>query len=205
MSETMTVRSMITASCCAVLVGLGVATAGDDSLLRIERSSPADRNALIEAGVTLVTEIDDAFLAVGSADDVQSAAASRSLSMTVIDDAADSAAFALAGLRPGFTETDLLVCGEVVARGDDWLLIKGADFATPECLESPGWFLRVLDFGPLAPARPAPSEYARLIDGTTELIPIPMVQEMVDRIDTPFALAHWSALSESPTWSTRHS
>ncbi|TFG40248.1 MAG: M28 family peptidase [Candidatus Aminicenantes bacterium] len=205
MSETMTIRSMITASCCAVLFGLGVATAGDNSLLRIERSSPADRNALIEAGVTLVTEIDDAFLAVGSADDVQSAAASRSLSMTVIDAAADSAGFALAGLRPGFTATALLVCGEVVAAGDDWRLVKGADFTTPECLESPGWFLRVLDMKPLATARPAPSEYAGLIDGKTRLIPNPLVQEMVDSVDTPFALAHWSALSQSPTWSTRHS
>jgi hypothetical protein len=205
MKETMTVRSMITATILAGLLGLGTATADDGSLIRIERSSPADRNALIEAGITLVAETDDAFLAVGDPTDVEAAAAVRSLAVTTIDRNPGAGRLAMVGLLAGWTENDLLVCGEVIAKGDDWRLIKGDGLETAECLGSPGWFLRVLDMKALAPTKPAPSEFEGLVDGSTRFIPNPLVQEMVDGIDTSVAMAHWAAISESPMWSTRNS
>jgi len=196
---------MITATTCVVLLGVGVATAGDGVLVRIERGSPADRNALIKAGITLVAETDDSLLAIGDPAVVEAAAAIRSLAVRTIDADPGADLLAMVGLRPGWTENDLLVCGEVIAKGNDWRLIKGDGLETSECLESPGWFLRVLDMEALAPTRPGPSEVEGLIDGSTRLIPNPLVQEMVDGIDSSVALAHWQALSESPTWSTRYS
>jgi Peptidase family M28/Immune inhibitor A-like, MAM domain len=205
----MTIESrarLITSAIIAVVFLLaGATTASEESLIRIERRSDNDRNALIEAGITLVEETDDSFLAIGEPSALEAAAAARSLTVTTVDRNPGTGRYAMVGLRPGSTETDLLVCGEVMARGDDWRLIKGDHITTPECLESPGWFLRLLDLEPLAPVKPAPSEYAGLIDGTTQLIPNPLVQEMVNAIDTPFALAHWSALAQSTVWSTRHS
>ena len=199
MTEMIRIRSMVAAITCMVLLGAGITTADDGALIRIERRSDSDRNSLIEAGVILIAETEDALIAVGPPVDVTTTAASRSLTATVIAETTDSTRFALAGLRPGFTETDLLACGEVIARGEDWRLIEGTDFSTPECLESSGWFLHLLDMDPLAPIKAQPF----VKDGPQESNPL--VQEMVDRVDTAFALAHWSALSESTGWTTRYS
>jgi len=192
-------RSIIVGGLIAILLGSGICTAGDDSLIRIEKTSEMDRNALIEAGIVLVAETDDTLLAVGSPSEVEIAATSRSLVSTVIDRIEPGVRFALAGLFPGFTEIDLLACGEVIARGDDWRLIRENDFTAPGCLDSSGWFLHVLDMDPLSPTDPAPLRESEL------LVPDPLVQEMVDRVDTALALSHWSALSESAIWNTRNS
>ncbi|HSN55093.1 MAG TPA: M20/M25/M40 family metallo-hydrolase, partial [Candidatus Sulfomarinibacteraceae bacterium] len=52
---------------------------------------------------------------------------------------------------------------------------------------------------PLAPTPESPPWASR------RQTPSPLVQEMVDRVDTAFVLGHWSAISESPGWTTRHS
>jgi len=175
------------------------AGAADPALVRIDRATDHDRNALIANGAVLIAETEDAFLALGPPEEVESIAASVSLASEVVDLFPAGATFALAGLRKGWGEADLRVCGEVVARGRDWLLLRGGGFASPECRESSGWFLHVLDMEALAPS-PEPPPWADV-----RFTPLPLVQEMVDQVDTPFALAHWSALSQSPTWSTRYS
>jgi hypothetical protein len=197
--------SLVAAALLLVAFGPSLTSASDGALLLIERSSGADRNTLIAAGVTLVAETDDAFLAVGERAEIEATAAASSLAVTEVDANAGSHTFALVGLRPGWTETDLLVCGEVVARGDDWRLVRGIGLTLPECVESPGWFLRVLDMEPLAAVKPPPAHHIHGQDHKALLVPDPLVQEMVDRMDVPTALAHWSALSESPYWTTRHS
>ncbi len=156
MTEKTTARSITSAAVAVTLLLAGITTAGDDALIRIERRADADRNALIEAGVTLIAETNDALFATGSPTDVGSAAQGRSLIATVVEQTIIDTRFAMAGLRPGFTETDLLVCGAVIARGADWLLLKECDFASPECLESSGWFLHVLDMDPLAAIKEQP-------------------------------------------------
>ena len=130
MTEKIRARSTISAAIAFTLLLAGITTAGDDALIRIERRSDADRNALIEAGITLIAETNDALLAVGSPTDIASALEGWSLTATVIEESTSDARFALAGLRPGFTEVDLLACGDVIARGADWLLIEELDFAS---------------------------------------------------------------------------
>jgi len=199
MTEKARARSITSATVAVALLLAGITTAGDDALIRIERRSDADRNALIEAGVTLIAETNDALFATGSPMHVASAAQGRSLIATVVEQTITDTRFALAGLRPGFTETDLLVCGHVIARGADWLLIKEFDFASLGCLESSGWFLHVLDMDPLAAIKEQPVSTREVRQSN------PLVQEMVDRVDSALALSHWSALSQSTDWTTRHS
>jgi hypothetical protein len=192
-------RSITTTLIALTFLAAVIATASDDSLIRIERRSDADRNALIDAGITLVAETDDALFAIGAAEVVLPAAEGRSLIATMVKESTGHTRFALAGLRPGFSETDLLACGTVIARGFDWLLVEEIDFSTPECRESSGWFLHLMDMDPLAAikAQPAPKQEFRQSN--------PLVQEMVDRVDGALALSHWAALSQSTGWTTRHS
>jgi hypothetical protein len=84
-----------------ILLAVGIATTSADSLIRIERKSDADRNALIDAGITLVAETDDAFLAVGEPSVIEAAVAARSLAAATLDQNPGAGRFALVGLRPG--------------------------------------------------------------------------------------------------------
>ncbi len=199
MTETSRARSITSAAIAITLLLAGITTASDDALIRIERRSDADRNSLIEVDITLIAETDDALLAIGSPADIASALDAWSLTATVVKESTAGTRFALAGLRPGFTEIDLLACGDVISRGADWLLIEELDFTSPECLDSSGWFLRVLDMEPLAAIRAQPVSTPEVRQTN------PLVQEMVDRIDGALALSHWSALSQSTAWTTRHS
>jgi hypothetical protein len=199
MTATTVSRFITTVALLTALAGGGTARAEERSLVKIHRGSPQDRSALLEADVPLIAETEDALIAVGSAAGIAAAASDLGLTSEVVEASTENARYALAGLRPGATETDLLVCGVVVARGDGWRLVREIDFTSAACSESSGWFLRVLDMEVLAPYK-APPE----ID-STRLVPHPLVQEMVDRVDTSLALAHWSALTTSPTWNTRHS
>ena len=200
MIETTDLRRINAALVLFLLLWTGFAAADERLLIRIDKNSDLDRNALIEDGVTLVAETEDALLAIGAVAEINRAAAARSLTAEIVAEATeDGASFALVGLQPGFTEIDLLACGEVISRGDGWLLIQGTTLTTSGCLDSSGWFLRVLDLDPLAPIKPPPDvEPGRLL-------PNPLVQEMVDRVDGALTLSHWSALSESISWTTRHS
>jgi len=199
MTEKSRARSIAGAVVTVTLLFAGASAAGDDALIRIERRSDADRNALIEADIHLIAETEDALLAIGSPADLAATLEGRSLTADVVRESTAGTRFALAGLRPGYTEADLLACGDVISRGADWLLIEEFDFASPECLESSGWFLRVLDMEPLATIRPRP------VSATEVRQTNPLVQEMVDRVDSALALSHWSALSQSTAWTTRHS
>jgi hypothetical protein len=200
-------------SCSAIIPLLAVvvlhaaagATDDPDALVRIDRSPGADRNPVIAAGAPLVLETEDAWLAVGDPAEIAAVTAGLSLAATTVADPAPAGPLALVGLRPGWHEADLAECGRILTAGDGWSLVEGDTELTAACLESDGWFIRVLDLEPLAPNRPAPPAWAGLADGTVSIVPDPLVQEVVDLVDTPLAMAHWTAISQSPTWTTRHS
>jgi hypothetical protein len=58
---------------------------------------------------------------------------------------------------------------------------------------------------PLLAVKPPPSQHVGGQNQRELLVPDPLVQEMVDMVDTPTAMAHWTAIAESPTWTTRYS
>ncbi|MCU0302766.1 MAG: M28 family peptidase [Thermoanaerobaculales bacterium] len=186
-----------------------LATAGTagapDALLRIERPPGADRNPIIAAGVELVLETEDAWIAVGDPAVIAATAAGFSLATTTVADPVPAGPLALVGLRPGWDAGDLGVCGRVVTAGEGWHLIEGDAELGAGCLEAEGWFIRRLDLEPLSPHRPAPALWRGLAEGTSSIVPDPLVQEIVDLVDSPLAMAHWAAISQSPTWTTRHS
>ncbi|MEX1309987.1 MAG: M20/M25/M40 family metallo-hydrolase [Candidatus Sulfomarinibacteraceae bacterium] len=177
----------------------------DSSLVRIHRQPGSDRGPLVDAGVEIVAETNDAWLAIGDPAEVAAAASRFALDTEIIDTEIVPGSLALAGLRGGADESALAACGRVIASGDDWTLVHNPQGFTPSCFASPRFFLRIVDIDPIAAHRPPPVEWAGLADRSATLVPDPLVQEMVDLIDTDVALSHWSALTQSPAWTTRHS
>jgi len=203
---TVTPRFLITLPLiiCTTLV-TGSAIGAEQTLIQIHRQPDSDRNDLIGAGVTIVAETNDAWLVIGDPSTVEATASRFALDTQIIAADALEGSLALAGLRTGTDEPVIGICGRVVAGGDDWRLVQNSGGFSQSCLASPEFFLYILDFDPLAAHRPPPHEWAGLADGSTRLVADPLVQEMVDLIDTNVALSHWSALTQSPTWTTRHS
>ncbi len=187
------------------LLACGAVSAGDDSLIRIERTPGADRGALIKTGTTLIAELNDAWLAVGDPLTIEETATRMSLASEVVFTDPGEGSLALVGLRSRETVDELSICGRILAGGDGWHLVHNETGFPPECFESTKWFIRSLDLEPLKPHRTPPPEWAGLGDGSTKLVPDPLVQEIVDLVDVPLALSHWTALSNSATWSTRYS
>jgi hypothetical protein len=204
MNATPRLRTLILLLICTAVFSTHLA-AGESSLVRIQRPFDSDRGPLILAGVEIVVETNDAWLAVGNPAAITAAASRFNLAAETVETDVVPGSLALVGLRAGADESALMPCGQVIARGDDWTLVHNLQGFEQACLESPHWFFHTVDFDPLAAHRPPPAEWAGLADRSTKLVPDPLVQEMVDLIDTDVALSHWSALTQSSAWNTRHS
>ena len=101
MIETTELRRINAVLVLLLLLFTGFAVADERLLIRIDKSSDLDRNALIEDGVTLVAETEDALLAVGAVAEINRAAADRSLTAEVVAKVTqDGTSFALVGLQP---------------------------------------------------------------------------------------------------------
>jgi hypothetical protein len=188
-----------------LLAGAGPVAAGDRSLVRFDRAPGVDRNTLLAMEVVLVAETNDSWLAVGDPKVISRAVDPLSLDAETIVAIHDDDRFALIGPRSDLAADALSVCGRQIASGAGWRLVLGEHEFSTECLESPAWFFRRLDLDPMLPERSPPTRWTGLADGTDAIVPDPLVQAMIDTIDTDVALSHWRALSESPTWTTRYS
>ncbi len=178
-----------------------VASAGDEALLRIDRQSDDDRNLLIEAGVPLVAELNDAFLALGDGDAVIANAERLGYVYAVLDHPDSSLQYALAGLVLEGRDSDLAECAEVVASGNGWHLLKASSFDSPACTQSKHLALRVLSMRALASTQPPPERYQDLQAGSRQpMVADPLIQDMVANLTDDIAMDHWQPIVDvAPT------
>jgi len=174
----------------------GAATPGDrPALLRVDRPAEGGRNQLIEAGVPLVAELSNAFLALGDPTAIVNATTELGLGLEVIDPAPMVSAYALAGLRPGGTLADSARCGEVIWKEDDWILLRSPLLDLDVCVGNPAISVTPLSLEPLGPATPPPPGYVNFAKGMPELLDTdPLVVDMLTRVDTGFAMFHWEGV-----------
>src|SRR5512138_1353328 len=102
------------------------AYAGGPALVRVDRGGPGDREALIAAGVPLVMEREDLFLALGDGSEIRRKAESLGRTGVVVEPDTTGFTFYAVGLRSGAATADLSACGEPVLAGEGWALLKTA-------------------------------------------------------------------------------
>ena len=184
-----------------VLAASGLVAAADErALVRIESVGGDDRNALIAAGVALVAELDGAFHAVGEPTLIGARAGLRPV--RVLDRGADS--YALAQLRPGWTNDELAACGRVLAVENNVAVLAAPRFDVTPCTASPHWLLSRVSMRPLAPSRPVPERFVAF----TSRLAAPLetdarVQAMVDSVTPSRVLEIWDGIINGA--STRYS
>ncbi len=184
-------------------IALGT-SAGNDALIRIDRRSDDDRNLLLGAGVPLIAELNDAFLAVGDETTIFSTAAPLDLTFDVLDHPGEQMQYALAGLILKGKEADLRACAQVISKGQDWFLLRAASFDRPECSRSTSFVLRLLPMTGLQPTKAPPLRYRDLQAGNRRPAVIePLIQKMVGDLTDDTAMSHWQAIIDSA--STRYS
>ncbi len=191
---------------CLLLIGLVAAPvyAKEPALLRIERLGADDRNTLLAAGLPLVAELSESFLAFGDEAEVERQAAALGFETIVIDRHTAGDSYALAGLRPGWSDAELSACAPVVWREEQWVLLKAPRFDRPSCTDSTHWMLQPLTLERLEPGRPPPAAFAHLAAGEPMLLlPDPLVQEMVDAATAGLVLSNWTDVVDVAV--TRHS
>jgi hypothetical protein len=164
-----------------------------------------DRNAALDAGVPLIAETEDGFFAFGDGASISAAARTLGAAAESVSVSDPESRVALVALRPGASENNLVAaCGDVVWRGDGWLLVASTRLELPMCRESSDWHLRPLSMEPLLPFREPPAEIAGRESAGEQLTPDPLIQEMVDRLDDSTTLTHgqWVVDLASTRYST---
>ena len=177
-------------------VALGV-SAGDEALFRIDRQSDDDRNLLLEAGIPLVLEHNETFLAFGDEKALRSDLDRLGYQHAVIDHPDGGSRYAVAAIIGRKLNADLTACGEAIASGTGWRLLKAASFDVAGC-RSPRFMLRVLPMRVLEITLPPPDRYLALQTGGREVNTIdPLIQDMVNNLTDDVAMSHWQAIVDS--------
>ena len=194
----------ITIGIAAVALALPLCAAGPEALVRIDRAQDLGRDDLLEAGIPLVAELSNAFLALGDLTAIEATVARLGLGLEVVDARPEGGDFALAGLLEAGSISDLSGCGDVLWRDDDWILVRTDHADLTQCRARRTVLITPLSLQPLGFSKAAPAPYASLPKHATELVDTDaLVTEMLTFVDAPFALAHWQAIVESA--STRYS
>jgi len=181
---TRSVASLVVLACVASL-----AAASQPALVRLERTPGLERNALLDAGLPVVEEMEECFLAIGDPDLVLRQAAVAGIPAAVVDDRADGGEYALIGLLSGTPRESVATCGETVWGEANWVVVKASSLDDGRCA-SPGWLYRPLGRRVLGRTVPPPAEYT----GELQLTPKPMVQDMVDAMTGDRVQEHWERI-----------
>lgn len=177
----------------AVAFGAVTTAAATTELVRIERRTGADRNALLAAGVDVVAELDHSLLAFGDGAEIVTRAAVIGLAADTVAAAPSDAVFALAS-RPfadrGVTQAE---CGAPLYAEDDWVLLRLASGRGKACRSPDGWWIRELGRTPLRPTTPPPAEYSGQVGDQPRDVN-PLITHMVGALTDDLAMSHWNAI-----------
>jgi hypothetical protein len=172
-----------------------LAQAAGPALVRVDRGGPGDRETLIAAGVPLVMEREDLFLALGDASAVRQQLQALGRTSVVVDPDTSGFSYHAVGLRPGATTADLAACGEVLLAESDWALLRTAGEMAESCAGSSGWFLRKLPMRPLRSSEALPEPYASWQRGDMPLLDAhPVVQLIVDSLTPATIQSNWEGI-----------
>ena len=179
------------------------AFAGDDALVLIDRQSSEDRNNLLKAGIPLVLEHNQTLLAFGAEQALCSDLERLGYQHAVIDHPDGGSQYAVAAILGSELNPELSACGESIAGGTGWRLLKAASFDVTVC-RSPRFMLRVLPMQVLEVTKPPPERYLALQTGDRGPVTVnPLIQDMVGNLTDDVAMSHWQAIMDSA--STRYS
>ena len=172
-----------------------LAQAAGPALVRVDRKGPDDRETLIAAGVPVVMEREDLFLALGDPPLIRQQLGALGRSGVVVDANTEGFTYFAAGLRAGTGTAELVACGEPVLVENDWLLFRTRGELSGPCEESSRWFLRKLPMRPLRPSEALPEPYASWQRGEMPLIDVhPVVQTIVDDLAPGTIQANWEEI-----------
>ncbi|HYN44221.1 MAG TPA: hypothetical protein VE129_20770, partial [Thermoanaerobaculia bacterium] len=180
------------------------AQAAGPALVRVDRGGPGDRETLIAAGVPLVMEREDLFLALGDATAIRQQVQAYGRTSVVVDPDTTGFSYYVVGLRAEATADQLAACGAPILVESDWALLRAAGGLSGPCEESSQWFLRRLPMRPLRATEALPEPYASWQRGDMPLLDAhPVVQLIVDNLAGATIQSNWEGIVNAAT--TRYS
>ncbi len=192
------------AICIALACGNIYAADGADFLIRVEKQSPKDRNLLLDENIYLIGELSRSLFVLGDKDDMDFLAR-KGYEALIIDSAPTLSDYFIVGTRPDSDIVLLKGAGEIIYSEENVLLLRvplGYGLA-------PLYDAKVF----VSPMRKEPvrrslrkNEIQKKLDGRNELFHVdPLVQKMVNSVDTADIASYWSTLTTTGGWTTRYS
>jgi hypothetical protein len=175
-------------------------------LIRVERINQNDFSRLLDGGVPVVMEMLNCLFAEGTLDHLQWLD-SHGYSSTIMDDQPRNADYLIIGLRPDSDMDAVHELGEMLHQEENWLLVRVEQSLSFETLAMAKMFVTRMPHETMSPPKPLDKRWEKYLSARTEgFSPAdPLVQKIVDNIDTADIQQFWQDLTANPPTGTRYS
>ncbi|MBN2385011.1 M28 family peptidase, partial [bacterium] len=169
-------------------------------LIRIERKSADDLGILIDNAIPLLMELENCFLSKATQTE-REILKKIDYHWTIIESNPDQDGYYVLGMRPDTDMTLLESLGIILHKEDNWVILKAYSGVFPEDLGYVKVFVTPLKNRSLK----RPVEQVRLVkkSGTKDVQPL--VQKIVDSVDTDHIASLWTDLTTNSPTGTRYS
>lgn len=189
-----------------VAVGQSQQDENDSFLIRVERINREDLSHLLAGGVPVVMEMRNCLFVEGTADHIRWLD-ERGYSFTILHDDPRSSDYLIAGLRPDSDMEAVHTLGKVLHHEENWILVRVERGTSFETLAMAGMFVTRMPHETILQPKPLNHRWNRYSSTRAEgfSLPDPLVQKIVNQIDTADIDQFWEDLTSNPPTGTRYS
>jgi subtilisin-like proprotein convertase family protein len=184
-------------------LGLSLAPAAEKEnpvLIRVERQSREDLQKLLSGRVPVVMEMLESLFVEGNSDHLRWLDG-QGYKTTILDENPSSSDYLVVGIRPDSSMERLRASGTVLLHEENWVLVRVARGAPIEEVASEKVFVTRMPHEPLRMPKQIDdvviSRASRLVE------PDPLVQAIVDQVQTASIDQLWADLTSNPPTGTR--
>jgi hypothetical protein len=198
--------------CLALLLAVP-ATAGQDLpdqadsfLIRVERITRNDLSDLLSGGVPVVMEMLNCLFVEGNLEDIQWLD-NNGYSSTILHDDPETSDYLVVGSRPDSEMDAIQALGKILHQEENWILVRVEKDASFESLAAARMFVTKMPHETMHPPKEVEQRFKKTDSALTEGFgpADPLVQKIVDNIDTADIQQFWQDLTSNPPTGTRYS
>jgi subtilisin-like proprotein convertase family protein len=171
-------------------------------LIQVERESRDDLSKLLSAGLPVVMEMRDSLFVEGGTNHLRWLDG-QGYSSAILDESPLSSDYLVVGIRPDSSMERLRASGVLLLQEDNWVLMRVPRGASIDEIASEKVFITRMPREPLR--MPKQNEEELLSRASKLLDPDPLVQAIVDQVQTPTIDQLWADLTSNPPTGTRYS
>ena len=173
-------------------------------LVRVERQTQADLSSLLDAGIPVVMEMQDCLLVTGGAEEII-ALEKLGYRSAILDTGLSGWDYYSVGLRPDSEMKPLLAIGTVLHTEENWIILKVPPNTDISSLLAARVFISKISLEEVLRPAASPSMADAYLRPPGPEGAVPLVQQMVNSVNTADIDSFWTALVANAPTGTRYS